>query len=227
MDVVGLDTTVNVANIYTKAFTPDESRDKFNSSKIVEVLYNNSGSEIRTVKLFQMIRHQDGTKENWKNSTLTYEYKPVEKAKIQSAWSFQGNRWDLKKADQVSSKIDDRRGGEFYEHLLWFVLKILPRTESQKSLMNFIELDQDSKLQDLDGKLGPFETWDALGRFVNSWLRWKAAGEPADKWVSPKAGWRFMSSFYKVDGGKSSIMISEQKSFVKSLESKISSFLIR
>lgn len=41
MDVVGLDTTVNVSNNLYKALPQDESRDKFILPKIVEVLYNN------------------------------------------------------------------------------------------------------------------------------------------------------------------------------------------
>ncbi|MFT4856709.1 MAG: 3-hydroxyacyl-CoA dehydrogenase [Algoriphagus sp.] len=210
MDVVGLDTTVNVANNLYKALPHDESRDKFKLPKIVEVLYNNKWFGDKTGQgYFKMIRHQDGTKELKELDFNTYEYKPVEKPKFK-ALEASKEIDDLKKRIKLLVNFDDR-AGEFYRASFYDLFKYCSHRIPEIS-DELYRIDQ-AVSAGFGWELGPFETWDAIG-LRETVTKMEAAGEPAAKWVHEMldAG---HESFYKVDGGKKLYYDIPSKSFVE------------
>jgi 3-hydroxyacyl-CoA dehydrogenase len=210
MDVVGLDTTVNVANNLYKALPHDESRDKFKLPKIVEVLYNNKWFGDKTGQgYFKMIRHQDGTKELKELDFNTYEYKPVEKPKFK-ALEASKEIDDLKKRIKLLVNFDDR-AGEFYRASFYDLFKYCSHRIPEIS-DELYRIDQ-AVSAGFGWELGPFESWDAIG-LRETVTKMEAAGEPAAKWVHEMldAG---HESFYKVDGGKKLYYDIPSKSFVE------------
>src|SRR5690606_19812234 len=113
MDVVGLDTTVNVANNLHKALQQDESRDIFKLPTIVQELYERKWWGDKTGQgYFKMIRHKDGSKELKEIDFSTWEYKDAEKPKfkaLEASKAIDG----LKERIKFLVNFDDA-AGEFY-----------------------------------------------------------------------------------------------------------------
>ena len=64
MDVVGLDTTVNVASNLSKVLEEDESKERFELPNSMKILHENRWLGDKSGQgYFKMIRHKDGTKE--------------------------------------------------------------------------------------------------------------------------------------------------------------------
>lgn len=196
MDVVGLDTTVNVANNLYKTLTHDESRDKFLLPNIVKVLYDNKWWGDKTGQgYFKMIRHKDGSKELKELDLKTFEYKDVEKPKFK-ALEASKEIDDLKKRVKFLVNFDDR-AGEFYRASFYDLFKYcsnrIPEIADE-----LYRIDQ-AVSAGFGWELGPFETWDVLG-VKDTVEKMEAAGEKAATWVHEMlaAG---HESFYKVEGG--------------------------
>ncbi|MEB2778892.1 3-hydroxyacyl-CoA dehydrogenase/enoyl-CoA hydratase family protein [Algoriphagus sp. C2-6-M1] len=197
MDVVGLDTTVNVANNLYKALTHDESREKFKLPNIVEVLYNNKWFGDKTGQgYFKMIRHEDGTKELKEIDFDTFEYKDVEKPKfkaLESAKEFE----DLKK--RIKHLVNfDGKAGEFYRATFYDLFKYCSNRIPEIADELF-RIDQ-AVCAGFGWEIGPFENWDLLG-VKETVEKMEAAGEKPASWVYEmlEAG---NESFYKVENGK-------------------------
>ncbi|MDN3203951.1 3-hydroxyacyl-CoA dehydrogenase/enoyl-CoA hydratase family protein [Algoriphagus sediminis] len=197
MDVVGLDTTVNVANNLYKVLPHDESRDKFKLPKIVEVLYNNKWFGDKTGQgYFKMIRHKDGRKELKEIDFETFEYKPAEKPKFKSLEAAKEVE-DLKERIKLLVNFDDK-AGEFYRATFYDSLRYcsfrIPEIADE-----LYRIDQ-AVSAGFGWELGPFETWDVLG-VKETAEKMEAAGEKPADWVFEmlEAGFE---SFYKVKNGK-------------------------
>lgn len=210
MDVVGLDTTVNVANNLYKALPHDESREKFKLPKIVEVLYENKWFGDKTGQgYFKMIRHKDGRKELKELDFNTFEYKDVEKPKFK-ALEASKEIDDLKKRIKFLVNFDDK-AGEFYRvsfyDLFKYVSHRIPEIADE-----LYRIDQ-AVCAGFGWELGPFETWDILG-VKETVEKMEAAGEKAAAWVHEmlEAG---NESFYKVEGGKKKYYDIPSKSYVE------------
>ncbi|WP_026946209.1 3-hydroxyacyl-CoA dehydrogenase/enoyl-CoA hydratase family protein [Algoriphagus marincola] len=210
MDVVGLDTTVNVANNLYKALPHDESREKFKLPKIVEVLYENKWFGDKTGQgYFKMIRHKDGRKELKELDFNTFEYKDVEKPKFK-ALEASKEIDDLKKRIKFLVNFDDK-AGEFYRvsfyDLFKYVSHRIPEIADE-----LYRIDQ-AVCAGFGWELGPFETWDILG-VIETVEKMEAAGEKAAAWVHEmlEAG---HESFYKVEGGKKKYYDIPSKSYVE------------
>ncbi|WPR74908.1 3-hydroxyacyl-CoA dehydrogenase/enoyl-CoA hydratase family protein [Algoriphagus sp. NG3] len=197
MDVVGLDTTVNVANNLYKALPHDESREKFKLPKIMEVLYEKKWLGDKTGSgYFNMIRHKDGTKELKEIDFETFEYKDLEKPKfkaLESAKEFE----DLKKRIKHLVNFDDK-AGEFYRATFYDLFRYcsfrIPEIADE-----LFRIDQ-AVSAGFGWELGPFENWDLLG-VKETVEKMEAAGEKPADWVVEmlEAG---NDSFYKVENGK-------------------------
>ncbi|UZD21562.1 3-hydroxyacyl-CoA dehydrogenase/enoyl-CoA hydratase family protein [Algoriphagus halophytocola] len=197
MDVVGLDTTVNVANNLYKALPNDESREKFKLPKIMEVLYEKKWLGDKTGSgYFNMIRHQDGSKELKEIDFETFEYKDVEKPKfkaLESAKEFE----DLKKRIKHLVNFDDK-AGEFYRATFYDLFRYcsfrIPEIADE-----LFRIDQ-AVSAGFGWELGPFENWDLLG-VKETAEKMEAAGEKPAAWVYEmlEAG---NEAFYKVENGK-------------------------
>ncbi|MCR9083288.1 MAG: 3-hydroxyacyl-CoA dehydrogenase/enoyl-CoA hydratase family protein, partial [Cyclobacteriaceae bacterium] len=210
MDVVGLDTTVNVANNLYKALPHDESREKFKLPKIVEVLYENKWFGDKTGQgYFKMIRHNDGRKELKELDFNTFEYKDVEKPKFK-ALEASKEIDDLKKRIKFLVNFDDK-AGEFYRvsfyDLFKYVSHRIPEIADE-----LYRIDQ-AVCAGFGWELGPFETWDILG-VKETVEKMEAAGEKAAAWVHEmlEAG---HDSFYKVEGGKKKYYDIPSKSYIE------------
>lgn len=197
MDVVGLDTTVNVANNLYKALPNDESREKFKLPRIVEVLYNNKWFGDKTGQgYFKMIRHEDGTKELKEIDFQTFEYKDVEKPKfkaMEAAKDFE----DLRKRIKFLVNFDDR-AGEFYRVSFYDLFRYCSNRIPEIS-DELYRIDQ-AVCAGFGWELGPFETWDVLG-VKDTVEKMEAAGEKPATWIYEmlEAG---NESFYKVENGR-------------------------
>ncbi|KEO73571.1 3-hydroxyacyl-CoA dehydrogenase/enoyl-CoA hydratase family protein [Anditalea andensis] len=197
MDVVGLDTTVNVANNLYKTLEQDESRDKFKLPKIVEVLYEKKWLGDKTGQgYFNMIRHKDGSKELKEIDFETFEYKAVEKPKFK-ALEASKEIDNLKKRIKFLVNFDDR-AGEFYRATFYDLFKYCSNRIPEIS-DELYRIDQ-AVTAGFGWEYGPFENWDILG-VRDTVEKMKAAGEHPAAWVEEMldAG---HESFYKVEGGK-------------------------
>lgn len=210
MDVVGLDTTVNVANNLYKALPHDESKDKFKLPKIVEVLYENKWFGDKTGQgYFKMIRHKDGRKELKELDFNTFEYKDVEKPKFK-ALEASKEIDDLKKRIKFLVNFDDK-AGEFYRASFYDLFKYVSHRIPEIS-DELYRIDQ-AVSAGFGWELGPFETWDILG-VKDTVEKMEAAGEKAAAWVHEMlaAG---NESFYKVENGKKKYYDIPSKSYVE------------
>lgn len=197
MDVVGLDTTVNVANNLYKALPNDESRDKFKLPKIVEVLYNNKWFGDKTGQgYFKMTRHSDGTKELKELDFKTFEYKEVDKPKFKSLEASKEIE-DLRKRIKFLVNFDDK-AGDFYRASFYDLFRYCSNRIPEIS-DELYRIDQ-AVTAGFGWELGPFETWDVLG-VRETVAKMEAVGEQPASWVKEmlSAGHK---SFYKVESGK-------------------------
>lgn len=197
MDVVGLDTTVNVAKNLYKALPHDESKDKFILPQIVEVLHNNKWFGDKTGQgYFKMIRHPDGTKELKELDLKTFEYKDVEKPKFKALEASKEIE-DLRKRIKFLVNFEDR-AGEFYRASFYDLFKYCSNRIPEIS-DELYRIDQ-AVSAGFGWELGPFETWDVLG-VRDTVAKMEVADEIPAKWVIEmlSAG---HETFYKVVGGK-------------------------
>jgi 3-hydroxyacyl-CoA dehydrogenase len=209
MDVVGLDTTVNVANNLYKALPNDESREKFKLPKIVEVLYNNKWFGDKTGQgYFKMIRHKDGTKELKELDFKTFEYKDVEKPSFKALEASKGIE-DLKERIKFLVNFDDR-AGEFYRASYYDLFRYCSNRMPEIS-DELYRIDQ-AVSAGFGWELGPFETWDLLG-VKDTVEKMESADEKPAAWVYEmlEAG---NESFYKVENGKKHYYDIPSKSYV-------------
>ncbi len=197
MDVVGLDTTVNVANNLYKALPQDESREKFKLPKIVEVLYNNKWYGDKTGQgYFKMIRHKDGRKELKEIDFNTFEYKDVEKPSFKALEASKGIE-NLKERIKFLVNFEDR-AGEFYRTTFYDLFRYCSNRIPEIS-DELYRIDQ-AVSAGFGWEFGPFENWDILG-VRETVEKMEVAGEKAASWVYEmlEAG---NESFYKVIDGR-------------------------
>ena len=113
MDVVGLDTTVNVANNLYQGLAHDESREMFKLPGIVKEMHDRKWLGDKTKQgYFKMEKGKDGSKTLYEVDFNTYEYKLAERPKIK-ALEASKEIDDLKKRIPFLVNFDDK-AGEFY-----------------------------------------------------------------------------------------------------------------
>lgn len=209
MDVVGLDTTVNVANNLYKALSHDESREKFKLPNIVEVLYENKWWGDKTGQgYFKMIRHEDGRKELMELDLKTFEYKDVEKPKFKAVEASKEID-DLRKRIKFLVNFDDR-AGEFYRTTFYDLFKYCANRIPEIS-DELYRIDQ-AVCAGFGWELGPFETWDVLG-LKDTVGKMETAGEIVAPWIHEmlEAG---HTAFYKVENGQKKYYDIPSKSYL-------------
>lgn len=197
MDVVGLDTTVNVATNLAKVLDHDESKDRFELPKSMKVLHENKWLGDKTGQgYFKMIRHKDGSKELKELDFQTMEYKDVEKPKLKVLD-------DAKSIDNLKERIKflvnyQDKSGEFFRATFYDLFRYcsfrIPEIADE-----LYRIDQ-AVSAGFGWEYGPFENWDILG-VKETVEKMEAAGEKPALWVYEMldAG---NSSFYKVESGK-------------------------
>ena len=197
LDVVGLDTTVHVANNLYKVLEHDESRDRFKLPESVQVLNKNEWYGDKSGKgFFHMIRHDNGKKELKEIDFKTFTYKPVEKPKFKALDASKGID-DLKERIKFLVNFEDK-AGEFYRAIFYDLFRYcsfrIPEIADE-----LYRIDQ-AVSSGFGWEYGPFENWDILGIKSTVTAMEKAGEKPAD-WVYEMLEGGF-TSFYKVESGQ-------------------------
>ena len=215
MDVVGLDTTVNVANNLLGGLKKDESIKKFKLPKSVEELYKRKWWGDKTKQgYYKKTINKEGQKEILELNLKTYKYEPRKKAKFQA---FD----DAKKAKNLTERLriivnHEDRAGEFYrktffDSFRYCSFRIPEITE------DLYKIDQAMKAG-FAWKTGPFETWDMLG-VEETVKQMKEKNQEPAPWVEEmlKTG---AKSFYKFEKGNKLYYDISTKKYKEILESK-------
>ncbi len=196
LDVVGLDTVVNVANNLYEALTQDESRDTFKLPGSVSSLYEKKWLGDKTGQgYFKKTRDAEGNREILELNLETMEYGPRNKAKFPSLEMAKPVD-NLKERLPMLVKAQDK-AGEFYRahffDLFAYCTHRIPEISDE-----LYRIDQ-AISTGFGWQIGPFETWDILG-VKDTAERMEKAGYKVAPWVHEMldAG---VESFYKLEDG--------------------------
>ena len=195
-DVVGLDTTINVANGLAQGVPNDEAKDVFALPEFVQKMSDNKWLGDKTGQgFYKKVKGEGGKSEIQALDLNTLEYKPSQKVKFPT---LELTKTIDKLADRFKVLVGGKdKAGEFYRlsfgGLFAYVSNRVPEIADQ-----LYKID-DALRAGFGWELGPFETWDALGVPAGVELA-KAAGRTVAPWVEEMlaAG---NQTFYKVEGG--------------------------
>ncbi|WP_046244848.1 3-hydroxyacyl-CoA dehydrogenase/enoyl-CoA hydratase family protein [Hymenobacter terrenus] len=193
-DVVGLDTTINVANGLAQGLPNDEAKDVFVLPDFVKKMGENKWLGDKTGQgFYKKVKGEGGKSEIHALDLNTLEYKPSQKVKFAT---LEMTKTIDKLADRFKVLVAGKdKAGEFYRlsfgSLFAYVSNRVPEISDE-----LYKID-DALRAGFGWELGPFETWDALGVQAGIDLA-KAAGRTIAPWVEEMlaAG---NQSFYKVD----------------------------
>ncbi|MCS6832627.1 MAG: 3-hydroxyacyl-CoA dehydrogenase/enoyl-CoA hydratase family protein [Flammeovirgaceae bacterium] len=191
MDVVGLDTAVNVANNLYAGLPHDESRNAFQLPRIVKEMYERKWWGDKTKQGFYKKVDKDILEVDFN----TFDYVQGSKAKFKALEAAK-DLDDLKTRLPFLVNFDDK-AGEFYRTTFYDLFKYctfrIPEIADE-----LYKIDQ-AICAGFGWELGPFETWDLLGVKATVEKMENAGFKPA-LWVYEMLA-SGATSFYKVDGG--------------------------
>ncbi len=197
MDVVGLDTTVNVSNNLYQALKHDESRDKFKLPGIVKELYDRNWLGDKTGQgYYKKVKDEKGKSVILELDFETYEYGERTKAKFPSL-ELAKPKDDLQERLKILVGAQDK-AGEFYRAHFYDLFRYctfrIPEIADE-----LFRIDQ-AVSAGFGWDAGPFETWDMLG-VQKTASKMEAAGQKPAQWVYEmlESG---AESFYKSEDGK-------------------------
>ena len=195
-DVVGLDTTINVANGLAQGLPNDEAKDVFALPDFVQKMSESKWLGDKTGQgFYKKVKGAGGKSEIQALDLATMEYQPSQKVKFPT---LELTKTIERLSDRFKVLVGGKdKAGEFYRlsfgGLFAYVSNRVPEIADQ-----FYKID-DALRAGFGWELGPFETWDALGVPAGVELA-KAAGRAVAPWVDQMlaAG---NQTFYKVEGG--------------------------
>jgi 3-hydroxyacyl-CoA dehydrogenase len=207
-DVVGLDTTINVANGLAQGLPNDEAKDVFVLPDFVKQMGENKWLGDKTGQgFYKKVKGEGGKSEIHALDLNTLEYKPSQKVKFAT---LEMTKSIDKLADRFKVLVSGKdKAGEFYRlsfgSLFAYVSNRIPEIADQ-----LYKID-DALRAGFGWELGPFETWDALGVQAGIDLA-KAAGRTVAPWVEEMlaAG---NTTFYKVENGVRKFYDKESKTY--------------
>jgi 3-hydroxyacyl-CoA dehydrogenase len=207
-DVVGLDTTINVANGLAQGLPNDEAKDVFVLPDFVKQMGENKWLGDKTGQgFYKKVKGEGGKSEIHALDLNTLEYKPSQKVKFAT---LELTKSIDKLADRFKVLVSGKdKAGEFYRlsfgSLFAYVSNRIPEIADQ-----LYKID-DALRAGFGWELGPFETWDALGVQAGIDLA-KAAGRTVAPWVEEMlaAG---NQTFYKVENGVRKFYDKESKQY--------------
>ncbi|MBF9221852.1 3-hydroxyacyl-CoA dehydrogenase/enoyl-CoA hydratase family protein [Hymenobacter ruricola] len=193
-DVVGLDTTINVANGLAQGLPNDEAKDVFVLPDFVKKMGESKWLGDKTGQgFYKKVKGEGGKSEIHALDLNTLEYKPSQKVKFAT---LEMTKSIDKLADRFKVLVGGKdKAGEFYRlsfgSLFAYVSNRVPEISDQ-----LYKID-DALRAGFGWEMGPFETWDALGLQAGTDLA-KAAGRNVAPWIEEMlaAG---NTTFYKVD----------------------------
>lgn len=210
-DVVGLDTTVHVANnLYASGEGKDESRDAFIVPEVMQKLYDNKWLGDKTGQgFYKKIKDDKGKSVILALDLSTLEYKPSEKVKFETLEATKAIS-DVAKRFPVLLAGKDK-AGEFYRRTFSDIFKYasfrIPEISDE-----LFRIDQ-AITAGFGWQYGLFETWDAIGVKNMLSIMESLDMKPAD-WVYDMVA-AGNESFYKIQNGKRSYYDIASKTYKK------------
>lgn len=196
MDVVGLDTTVRVANNLYEALPNDESRENFKLPKIVEELHERKWWGDKTKQgYFKKTVDEKGKKLILELDLKTFEYGDKSRANYAVLDTVKDIE-DLKKRIPILIN-DDSKAGEFYRSSFYDLFQYC--TNRIPEISDEVYRIDNAVAGGFAWELGPFETWDILG-VEETLAKMKEAGVKVASWVDDMLA-SGAKSFYKVESG--------------------------
>ncbi len=192
-DVVGLDTTINVANGLAQGLPNDEAKDVFVLPDFVKKMGESKWLGDKTGQgFYKKVKGAGGKSEIHALDLATMEYKPSQKVKFAT---LEMTKTIEKLADRFKVLVAGKdKAGEFYRlsfgSLFAYVSNRIPEISDE-----LFKLD-DALRAGFGWEMGPFETWDALGVQAGIDLA-KAAGRTVASWVEEMVA-AGHTSFYRV-----------------------------
>ncbi|GAB3721354.1 3-hydroxyacyl-CoA dehydrogenase/enoyl-CoA hydratase family protein [Hymenobacter agri] len=192
-DVVGLDTTINVANGLAQGLPDDEAKDVFVLPDFVKKMGESKWLGDKTGQgFYKKVKGEGGKSEIHALDLNTLEYKPSQKVKFAT---LEMTKTIEKLADRFKVLVAGKdKAGEFYRlsfgSLFAYVSNRIPEISGE-----LYKLD-DALRAGFGWEMGPFETWDALGVQAGIDLA-KAAGRTVAPWVEEMVA-AGHTSFYRV-----------------------------
>ncbi|WP_323755615.1 3-hydroxyacyl-CoA dehydrogenase/enoyl-CoA hydratase family protein [Roseivirga sp.] len=196
MDVVGLDTTVNVANNLYKGLQNDEAREKFVLPGIVEEVHKRGWFGDKSKQgYFKKTKDANGKTEILELDLKTYEYGERTRANFKALEAVKEEE-NLKVRIKTLVHFDDK-AGEFYRTTFYDTFKYVSFRIPEIS-DELYRIDQ-AVCAGFGWELGPYETWDLLGV--------KATVKKMEAMDLKPAAWVYEmleagnDSFYKIEKG--------------------------
>lgn len=160
MDVVGLDTTVNVANNLHAGLPNDESKEKFVLPGIVKEVHERGWFGDKSGQgYFKKTKDKDGKKEILELNLKTFEYGPRTRANFKALEAVKDEE-NLKARVKTLVNFEDK-AGEFYRKTFYdtfrYVTYRIPEISDE-----LYRIDQ-AVCAGFAWQMGPFDTWDLLG----------------------------------------------------------------
>ncbi len=160
MDVVGLDTTVNVANGLYNGLPNDESKEAFVLPNIVKQVHENGWFGDKSGQgYFKKTKDENGKRVILELDLKTFEYGERTRAKFKALEAVKDEE-DLKVRIKTLVNFDDK-AGEFYRKTFFdtfrYVTYRIPEISDE-----LFRIDQ-AVCAGFAWQMGPFDTWDLLG----------------------------------------------------------------
>lgn len=160
MDVVGLDTTVNVANNLYAGLPNDESKEAFVLPNIVKKVYENGWFGDKSGQgYFKKTKDANGKKTILELDLKTFEYGDRTRAKFKALEAVKDVE-SLKERVKTLVNFDDK-AGEFYRKTFYDTFKYVTYRIPEIS-DELYRIDQ-AVCAGFAWQMGPFDTWDLLG----------------------------------------------------------------
>ncbi len=221
-DLVGLDTLVHVADNIRQS-TADEANDCFKVPDYLQKMLDNKWLGSKTNQGFYKKGEKDGKKVFLSLDFNTLEYVETPKPNFTVFEKTKGVD-DLAQRTKILFE-DKGSAGEFYRYsfygLFQFVSNRIPEIADQ------IYKVDDALNAGFGWKLGPFQTWDAVG-LENSLAGMENAGKKPAQWIYDMIA-SGAKSFYKTEKGKKLYYDIPSKSYqpIPGQENKISLGILR
>uniref|UniRef100_UPI0040480069 3-hydroxyacyl-CoA dehydrogenase/enoyl-CoA hydratase family protein n=2 Tax=Roseivirga sp. TaxID=1964215 RepID=UPI0040480069 len=196
MDVVGLDTTVNVANNLYQGLPNDESREKFKLPGIVKGVHERGWFGDKSKQgYFKKTVDANGNKDILELDLKTFEYGPRSRANFKALDAVKDEE-NLKARIKTLVNFNDK-AGEFFRATFYdtfqYVSNRIPEIADE-----LFRIDQ-AVCAGFGWELGPYDNWDLLG-VQGTVTKMEAMGHKPAQWVYDmlSAG---HTSFYRIENG--------------------------
>ena len=208
MDVVGLDTAVNVSNNLLKDLKNDESVSMFKLPGSVKKLYNNKQWGDKTgMGFYKKEVDEKGRKTFYQINTKTDKYETYENNQDKELL-------DIKKEESLDKRIVDlvslkTKHGDFYRSMFYDSFRYCSLRIPEVS-DDIYKIDK-AICSGFGWKKGPFETWDLIGveKVFNEMLKLKLKPAP---WVEEMLSLG-IKSFYKFSDNKKHFYNIQEKQY--------------